>query len=198
MGRPRLFDLDGAVASAVNVFWKAGYGATTPADLLEAIGIGKGSLYNAFGSKHALFERALRRYGDDRVAGLAGWLANPGPVRQRINGYFQRLAAPENEATLRRGCFAANTAAELGRTDPAAMKIVRSTFERMESVLEEALVEGRARGELDDALDAKAVASLLLAALVGITVLARVDAPSARTKRIALAVSALLQRKGAV
>jgi TetR/AcrR family transcriptional repressor of nem operon len=204
MGRPRLFDLDGAIASALKVFWKAGYGATTPADLLAAIGVGKGSLYNAFGSKHALFEKALRRYGDDRVAGLAGWLATTGSVRQRINGYFERLAAPENEATLRQGCFAANTAAELGRSDPAALKIVRSTFERMEGVLEETLVEGQKRGELDDDLDAKAVASLLLATLVGITVLARVDAPAARTKRIALAVAAFLkpggqqQKKGSV
>ena len=84
------------------------------------------------------------------------------------------------------------------------MKIVRSTFERMESVLEETLVEGQERGEIDDALDANAVASLLLATLVGITVLARVDRPSARTKRIALAVAALLRpadqarRKGSV
>ena len=72
------------------------------------------------------------------------------------------------------------------------MKIVRSTFERMESVLEGTLVDGQQRGEFDDALDAKAVASLLLATLVGITVLARVDGRSARTKRIALAVAALL------
>ena len=154
--------------------------------------MGKGSFYNAFESKHALFEKALRKYGDDRVAGLAGWLGKTGSVRQRINGYFERLAAPENEAALRRGCFAANTAAELGRTDPVAMKIVRSTFERMERVLLETLVEGKERGEIDDAVDAKAVASLLLATLVGITVLAKVDAPSARTKRIALAISALL------
>ena len=192
MGRPRLFDLDGAVTSAVNVFWKRGYGATTPAALLDAIGVGKGSFYNAFGSKHALFEQALRRYGDDRVAGLSRWFADAGPVGQRIKGYLERLAAPENQKTLRRGCFAANTAAELGRRDPAATKIVRSTFERMESVLETALVEGQKRGELDSELDPKAVASLLLAALIGITVLAKVDSSAARTKRIALAFAALL------
>ena len=145
MGRPRLFDLDGAVAAALKVFWERGYGATTPAELLDAIGVGKGSFYNAFGSKHALFEQALRRYGDDRVASLSRWLADSGPVSQRINGYLERLAAPENEATLRRGCFAANTAAELGRSDPAAMKIVRSTFERMENVLEATLREGQER-----------------------------------------------------
>lgn len=193
MGRPRLFDPDHAITSALNLFWKKGYGATTPEDLLEAIGVGKGSFYNAFGSKHALFEKALRRYGDERVAGLAGLLGESGSVRRRINAYFARLAAPENEAALRRGCFAANTAAELGRHDPAAMKIVRSTFERMERVLEETLLDGQKQGELSAELDAAASASLLLATIVGITVLAKVDRPSARTKRIAAAIAAFLQ-----
>lgn len=192
MGRPRLFDLDGAVTSALNVFWDRGYGATTPAELLDAIGVGKGSFYNAFGSKHALFEQALRRYGDDRVAGLSRWFAESGPVGQRIEGYIERLAAPQNEKTLRRGCFAANTAAELGLLDPVATKIVRGTFERMESVLEATLVEGRKRGELEAALDPKALASLVLAVLVGITVLAKVDSSPGRTRRIARAFAALL------
>src|SRR4051794_574257 len=192
MGRPRLFDLDGAVSSALDVFWKRGYGATTPAELLDAIGVGKGSFYNAFGSKHALFEQALRRYGDERVAGLARRFAEPGPVRLRIKRYLERLAAPENEKTLRRGCFAANTAAELGRRDPVATKIASVTFERMEGVLEATLAEGQKRGELDGALDPKAIASLLLATLVGISVREKVDSPAARTKRIALAFAALL------
>jgi TetR/AcrR family transcriptional repressor of nem operon len=192
MGRPRLFDLDGAVTTALNVFWERGYGATTPAELLDALGVGKGSFYNAFESKHALFEQALRRYGDDRVAGLSRSFAESGPVSQRIKRYLERLAAPENEKALRKGCFAANTAAELGRHDPAATKIVRGTFERMEGVLEATLVEGQKRGELDGALDPKAVASLLLAAVIGITVLAKVDSSAARTKRIARAFAALL------
>lgn len=192
MARPRLFDFDDAVGSALTLFWKRGYGATTPAELLDAIGVGKGSFYNAFGSKHALFERALRRYGDERVAGLVGALGRPGSARRRIHGYFERLAGPENETALRRGCFAANTAAELGRSDAAAAKIVRGTFERMESTLEATLDEAKKSGEVEDALDAKAVASLLLATLVGITVLARVDGAPARTKRIARAIAQVL------
>lgn len=192
MGRPRLFDLDDAVTTALNVFWERGYGATTPAELLDAIGVGKGSFYNAFGTKHAIFEQALRRYGDIRVAGLSRCFAESGPVIRRIKGYLERLAAPENEKALRRGCFAANTAAELGRRDPAAMKIVRGTFERMESVLEAILVEGQKKGELDGAGDPKAVASVLLAILIGISVLAKVDSPAPRGKRIARAVAALL------
>jgi len=192
MGRPRLFDFDAAVASALNIFWERGYGATTPAELLDAIGVGKGSFYHAFESKHALFEQALRRYGDERVAGLAQSLAGSEPIRERLKAYLERLVAPENEKTLRRGCLAANTAAELGRSDPAAVKVVRHTFERMESVLEAALEEGQKSGQLDRSLNPNAVASLLLATVVGITVLAKVDSPRARTKRIASALAALL------
>jgi len=192
MGRPRLFDLDAAIASALNLFWDQGYGATTPAELLDAIGVGKGSFYNAFESKHAVFEQALRRYGEERVAGLARSLGGSGPVRERLKAYLERLVSPENEKALRRGCFAANTAAELGRRDPVAAKSARRTFERLENVFEATLLEGQKRGELDRALDSKSVASLLLATLVGITVLAKVDSPAARTKRIAQAVAALL------
>ena len=111
---------------------------------------------------------------------------------QAIKRYLERLASPENEQALSRGCFAANTAAELGRHDPVATKVVRGTFKRMESVLEATLVQAQASGELDGALEPKAVASLLLATLIGITVLAKVDGSAARTKRIARAFAALL------
>ena len=192
MGRPRLFDLDAAVGSALKVFWKHGYGAATPAELLDAIGVGKGSFYNTFESKHGIFVRALRRYGDDRVAGLAHSLSGSGPVRQRVKRYLERLAMPEHVAALRLGCFAANTAAELGGRDPEATKIVRDTFHRMERVLEATFTEAQERGELERSLDTKAVASLLLATLIGMAVIARVDEPATLTRRIAQAFAALL------
>src|SRR6478735_3601216 len=196
MGRPRLFDLDAAIASALDVFWKHGYAATTPAELLDAIGVGKGSFYNTFESKHAIFEQTLRRYGDDRVAGLARSLSGTGRIGQRVKRYLERLASPENVALLRRGCFAANTAGELGGHDPAATKIVRDTFQRMESVIEASFTEAQERGELDRSLDAKATAALLLATLIGISVIARVDEPAALAKRTAQAFSALLAAVG--
>ncbi len=192
MGRPRLFDLDAAIGSALEVFWKQGYAAATPAELLNAIGVGKGSFYNAFESKHAIFEQALKRYGDDRVTGLARGLSGAGSVRQRVKRYLERFAAPENAPLLRRGCFAANTAAELGGHDPVATTIVRETFQRMERLLEATFTEAQERGELDRSLDAKALAALLLAALIGITVMARVDEPATRVRRIAQAFAALL------
>lgn len=71
------FDIDEATDKATEVFWKKGYEATSMADLIEAMQINKGSLYNAFGSKKELFDRALVRYNQKnraaKIAELRGW-----------------------------------------------------------------------------------------------------------------------------
>ena len=59
MGRQPKFDQATLVDTAMSVFWRQGYGATSPQLLVEELGIGKGSLYNSFDSKHNLFTLAL-------------------------------------------------------------------------------------------------------------------------------------------
>jgi AcrR family transcriptional regulator len=61
-GRPRAFDVDAALDAAVDVFWRHGYAGAGLTDLTEAMGIGRPSLYSAFGDKAQLFQRALERY----------------------------------------------------------------------------------------------------------------------------------------
>jgi AcrR family transcriptional regulator len=61
-GRPRAFDIDAALDAAVDVFWRHGYAGAGLTDLTEAMGIGRPSLYSAFGDKAQLFQRALERY----------------------------------------------------------------------------------------------------------------------------------------
>ncbi|WP_264040752.1 helix-turn-helix domain-containing protein [Mycolicibacterium hodleri] len=59
VGRLRRFDEASAVDAAAAVFRRRGYTAASVDDLVEATGVHRGSLYNAFGSKHGLFLRAL-------------------------------------------------------------------------------------------------------------------------------------------
>lgn len=59
MGRPRGFDEAIAVDAAAAVFRRGGYAAASVDHLVEATGMHRGSLYNAFGSKHGLFLRVL-------------------------------------------------------------------------------------------------------------------------------------------
>jgi AcrR family transcriptional regulator len=69
---------DEILSAAKRVFARAGYHATTIADVAEAAGISYGSVYWYFESKDALFhalmdseEHALRRHIDETLAGLS-------------------------------------------------------------------------------------------------------------------------------
>ena len=62
-GRPRAFNRDDALQTAMELFWKRGYEGVSIADLTDAIGIAPTSLYQAFGSKAELFREALELYG---------------------------------------------------------------------------------------------------------------------------------------
>ena len=62
MGRHREFQLEEALDAALRMFWRKGYEGTSYADLTEATGLERPSLYAAFGNKEALFRRALARY----------------------------------------------------------------------------------------------------------------------------------------
>src|SRR4029077_10347880 len=62
MARPREFDRELALARATGIFWAQGYCSTSTEELLAAMGIGRQSLYNAFGDKRALYLEAVERY----------------------------------------------------------------------------------------------------------------------------------------
>src|SRR5882757_8313605 len=63
-GRPRSFELDKALDSALQVFWRKGYEGASLSDLTTAMGINRPSLYAAFGDKEALFRKVLDRYAE--------------------------------------------------------------------------------------------------------------------------------------
>lgn len=76
-GRPRGFDTDAALDAAVEVFWRHGFDGAGLTELTEAMGIGRPSLYHAFGDKGRLFQMALERYVDRNMAYVEDALARP-------------------------------------------------------------------------------------------------------------------------
>jgi AcrR family transcriptional regulator len=64
VGRPRAFDPDEALETAMRLFWQKGYEGTSLTDLTEAIGVNRPSLYAVFGNKEELFRRACARYSE--------------------------------------------------------------------------------------------------------------------------------------
>ena len=76
MPRHKEFDVDAACERALDLFWRRGYEATSVNDLVDELGIGKASLYAAFGAKHQLYLAALQRYVERsgaRIVTELGW-----------------------------------------------------------------------------------------------------------------------------
>ena len=57
-GRPREFDYERAVDTALALFWEHGYEGTSLSRLRDAMGVSSASFYSAFGSKEQLFRLA--------------------------------------------------------------------------------------------------------------------------------------------
>lgn len=76
-GRPRLFDADEALDSALKVFWDKGYEGASLVDLTKAMGINRPSLYAAFGDKETLFRKVLDRYDQGQATYVREALLEP-------------------------------------------------------------------------------------------------------------------------
>lgn len=183
VARTKEFDPDAALQSALELFWRRGYEATSVADLVEHLGIGRASIYATFGSKRELYLKALDRYAETQNPLLLSELSRPGPALPAVREVVRRFAA-EAAAPGRRqaGCFVTNTAAELAAHDSGAARRVEADWNRFETLLHSALLRARAQGELPADRDPQALARMLLVLLQGVRVVGKACDDPARVR----------------
>lgn len=141
MARPREFDPDVAVEGAMQIFWRRGYTATNLPDLLEAMGLTRGSFYKAFGNKRAVYIEALKRYGRNMI-GKAVTMLETGPAgtgNERIKTLFRTAFGQLEAADERRGCLVCNAMVELAPSDPEVAKLTSEMYDRLQKAVERAL-----------------------------------------------------------
>lgn len=183
MARTKEFDREHALERAMQVFWRQGYEATSLADLLEAMGIARQSLYDTFGDKHALFLAALARY-DERAITLRPCLASTGSVRRAFRELFEGVIE-ESDQSKRRGCMGINSTVELARRDPAVAKFIAARQRGLEEQFFRLLERARQSGEIAASKDTRGLARFLVGALQGLRVAATADPNSAALRDIA-------------
>ena len=133
-GRPRSFCSEAVLDAAVQVFWEKGYDGASLDDLTKAMGIGRPSLYAAFGDKRGLFLRVLERYGETR--GRCGVVALADEdVTQALTGFFERTLSAQTAEGCPSGCLiGSSVGAALGAVE-GVDEIVRGMDRATECVL---------------------------------------------------------------
>jgi TetR/AcrR family transcriptional regulator, transcriptional repressor for nem operon len=177
VGRPKTFDEQAAVGKALTLFWQKGYRATTPAELDEALGIGRGSLYHAFGSKHALYRRALEQYVAEERRRFLEAFDTEGSMSDRLR---RALSLILDGAPQPQGCMVTMAAIEAPPDDEEITAFARAVLAEQRTLLRAAIEDGRRTGELPtgpDTPDAARAADAIVALLNGVRVMQRVGAP---------------------
>src|SRR5947207_8429451 len=117
MGRPKQFDPDEAMQEAMEAFWERGYAATSVNDLLDEMGLNRGSLYGTFGDKKQLFLAALDKYYEQRMEDFHRLLDEPPSAKTALRNLLEFVADDCIAETGKRGCLAAKAAMELAPHD---------------------------------------------------------------------------------
>lgn len=175
MARRKAFQPDEALDSALALFWRKGYEATSVADLVEALGVNRGSLYTTFKDKRSLYLAALERYDEREVGAWVRHLRNAqGPGRERIQSLFdQRIRAVEERGD-RRGCLICNAAVEVAPFDSEVERQVKASHERLAAAFSVALAADPGVPTEPERRDRRA--HFLTATLMGLHVMAKAGA----------------------
>ena len=193
MPRPRTFDEVDVIAAARDEFWMRGYAATSVDDLTSATGLGKGSLYGAFGDKHGLFMRALDDYIGGSLDRVRASLRDPrhsayDRLTRHIRGQVKDIAADKS----RRGCMMAKSAAELSATDDTVQRAVENAYATWAAELADCIAEAQRDGAIDKTRNPQALAVTVLAFMRGQEALHKGGVKAAALKASAEQMIALL------
>lgn len=174
VGRPRQFDEGEALQRITEAFWASGYRAASFEQLVEASGLSRSSLYNAFGDKEQMFEKALGHYLRTEVHDYVTRLEKPagagGMSLETLIEGWRGTCSPDG-----RGCLFAKllleNAAEAG-TKPRQGCVVTDMLARMWRGLA-SLVSRSGRRKTQRPLTDNEAGALLLTLQLGLHVLAK-------------------------
>jgi AcrR family transcriptional regulator len=193
------FDVDRALDQAMGVFWEHSYADASLELLTTATGLGRGSLYGAFGDKDALFRRALDRYSAVWSARYEAALgAYPDDPARAIEAFFDVALARIADPDLPGGCFIAQSALQSPNLTPASRTHVRALLDRQRALVRGALTT-RGTGVDADAGDLDELAAYVVAVNQSLAVLSRSGSPGAELRAVVrLAVETVAHRLASV
>ncbi|MGB2692871.1 MAG: TetR/AcrR family transcriptional regulator [Thermodesulfobacteriota bacterium] len=169
MGRPYEFDRQETLSKAMEVFWEKGYKATSIQDLVDRMGIKRGSIYNTFGDKHSLFIEAVKYYAEEVTSKTIKVLESDGSPIENIRLFFETIVnTPPNRKT--RGCLISNTVVELAPHDEKVADTVRIILERIQTTFLNCLDRAVELGELPKDTDTKVLSHFLATSTHGLIV----------------------------
>lgn len=158
--------------AALRVFWQHGYEGASMADLTEAMGITKPSLYACFGNKEALFRKALDLYERDKLAYLRTALEAPTSkiVAQRL---LCGAVTAHCGGSDPQGCLGVMSVVACSVAAESIREHVVQIRTTSENAVADRFEQAKADGDLPGDVDPRALAGCLTTVIQGLSVKAQ-------------------------
>ena len=156
------------VEATQDLLWEQGYSATSPKDIMRRSGAGQGSMYHHFTNKQELAVEALERSAQSMRHDAEKLLAAGGSVYEIATAYLRRQRDVLKGCRMGRMTFDADVL-----NIPELIEPVTRTFVWLLEALTALFERGRDQGEFAADIDARNLASLVVATVQGGYVLAR-------------------------
>ena len=193
-GRPRTFDRNQALMTALRIFWKLGYEPASVSVLCTAMGINPPSFYAAFKSKEELFLEAVNFYESQYWTGILTRFENSTrPIDRALEDFFQEAADillnPENPS----GCMVVLAAVNIAPKEQRIAEAVKKLRSETRDFFERRLKKAQNAGELSAEADISALADMLNIMLEGMSIHAKDAMPLPTLKQAVSCVPNLLR-----
>jgi AcrR family transcriptional regulator len=135
----RQFDELEMIATALDVFWRKGLHDATMQDLAAATGVQRGSLYNAYGDKEAIFRRAFDQYAGQLMDSCGQALSDGDDIAARLRNFLDLLIINMTSGSPPRGCLTTRTALDGAISSVAVRQRVQGVLSRLEQLVSKAI-----------------------------------------------------------
>lgn len=175
MPKFKLFDEKEVLEKAMNLFWKKGYYATSIQDLVNYLGINRASLYDTFGSKKSLFEKAFLHYTTTNTDTQKKFLDSHDDVRIGFKKLFDMAIQQSILDEDNKGCFAVNSTIEFIPNEKDFSSLVYENKKQFEEMFFNYLLLGIERNQISEDKNLQAIATLFFTFYNGLKVVTKVD-----------------------
>jgi TetR/AcrR family transcriptional repressor of nem operon len=192
MARPKSFDDDAVLDRALQLFRQRGFEGTSMSDLEAHLGLGRQSLYNAFGDKRELYLKALDLYQHQATGQMLAMLEGSDAGLDALERWLAANAATVTAPGRPAGCFAVNSIVERPDDAPTASRCTQGR-ECLTAAVREVLSRAQAKGEIPAERDVEGLVGLVVAHVYGLAVLARSGATERELRAASEALMAVVR-----
>lgn len=180
--KPKTFDPEKTLAVIADIFAENGYEGTTLEDIVRVTGLGKQSLYNAYGDKKSMVTKSLQCYG--RNSAKIQTLCDPAlNGRERLERFFEAVLL-ECADYQNPGCLITNLLLEKGGTDHQVRKIASARWNENRKAFLVVIKAGLKDGSIHTKLDPETLSFMLMNLLSGLRVTVRASKDMAKIKQV--------------